>query len=88
MKFYNNDLSCQFKSDKALKNAELNLFKEILSSQAKKHQERIKELRIQVERPEWKAVSLLDGSVEEKPQQIRLAAIEYQKEIDSLSLTM
>ncbi|HKZ41152.1 MAG TPA: hypothetical protein VJ044_09330, partial [Candidatus Hodarchaeales archaeon] len=72
MKFYGNDASCQFKSDKALKSAELKLFKEILSSQTMKYQERIKELRIKIERPEWKAVDLLDGSVEEKPQQIRL----------------
>lgn len=88
VKYYSNDPSCEFRSDKALKHAELKLFKDILATQALRKQEKIKELIFKIERPEWKAVSLLDGTVEQKPEQLKLEAITFQKEIAELSLEL
>jgi Eco57I restriction-modification methylase len=84
MKFYNNDPSCQFKSDKALKSAELKLFRDILEAQHQRIQEGIKILRRKLEEPLQRQVRL-DGTLEEKPQQIGLEAMEVQKKIDAMT---
>jgi hypothetical protein len=86
MKFYNNEEDCKFKTDKSLKSAELKLFQKILAAHSKKNEDRIRELKLKIDVPEWKAVSLLDGSVEQKGQQLKLDSVKYQKEIEEINL--
>ena len=84
LKFYDNDPDCHFKSPDQVKREELRLFQDILDARHHKVQEEIKSLRRKIEGPIGRQLRL-DGKVEEKPHQIALDAVLWQKQIESLT---
>jgi hypothetical protein len=84
LKFYDNDPDCHFKSPDQVKKEELRLFHDILDARHHKVQEEIKSLRRKIEGPIERQLRL-DGKVEEKPHQIALDSVLWQKHIESLT---
>jgi len=84
LKFYDNDPDCHFKSPDQVKREELRLFQDILDARHHKVQEEIKSLRRKIEGPIGRQLRL-DGKVEEKPHQIALDSVLWQKQIESLT---
>ena len=84
LKFYDNDPDCHFKSPDQVKREELRLFQDILDARHHKVQEEIKSLRRKIEGPIGRQLRL-DGKVEEKPHQIVLDSVLWQKQIESLT---
>jgi hypothetical protein len=83
LKFYDNDPDCHFKSPDQVKREELRLFQDILDARHHKVQEEIKSLHRKIEGPIERQLRL-DGKVEEKPHQIALDSVLWQKQIESL----
>ena len=84
LKFYNNDKTCQFGSIGQVAQEELHLFRDILAAREHKVHEDIKSLQRKIDGVDGRRIRL-DGTVEQKPQQIKLAAIDWQKQIESLT---
>lgn len=83
LKFYNNDPSCQFKSDDQAMREELRLFRDILDARSHKIHEDIKSLRRKIEGPSERQIRL-DGTVEERSHQMELAAATLKTQIEAL----
>jgi len=79
LKFYNNDSDCQFKTVEALNHEELRLFQDMLDSREQKLQEQIKYLRNKIE---GQHNVMLDGTVVQKPTQMGLEVVAWQREKD------
>lgn len=84
LKFYNNDPTCQFRSATQAVQEELRLFRDILDARHHNIQERIKALRRKIEGPQERQMRL-DGTMEERPHQMKLEAVEWQKQIEALT---
>jgi len=87
LKFYNNDPTCQYKSLNQVKEEEIRLFREIIDTRHLKVQEEIKRLQRKIEGPINRQMRL-DGRLEGEPQQIKLEAIEWKKQIESLKIEL
>jgi len=83
LKFYNNDPTRQFRSAPQAKQEELRVFREILDTRHQNLEQELRSLRRQAEAPEGPQIGLLDGQLEDKPDQTRQQA-EQQKRIDSI----
>ena len=84
LKFYNNDPTCQFRSVNQAVQEELRLFRDILDARHHNIQESIKTLRRKIEGPQEQQMRL-DGTIEEQPHQMKLEAIEWQKQVETLT---
>jgi hypothetical protein len=82
LKFYNNDPDCRYKTVEALNHEELQLFQNMLDSREQKLQEQIKDLRRKIE---GQHNVMLDGTVVQKPTQMGLEVVGWQKEKDALT---
>jgi type I restriction-modification system DNA methylase subunit len=87
LKFYNNDPTCQYKSLNQVKEEELRLFREIIDTRHLRVQEEIKALQRKIDGPISKQIRL-DGKIEGEPQQIRLEAMQWKKQIESLKVEL
>jgi len=87
LKFYNNDITCQFHSVDSLKNEEKQLFSDILFARQHTIQERIKALRRKLEGPQTYQIGL-DGKGAARPHQMDLDASKYRQEIETLTLEL
>jgi len=82
LKFYNDDPTCSFRSASQVTQEELRIFREILDSRRHALVEEVKTLRRRIEqRPA--AQIRLDGTVEAKPSQMQLHAIEWQRQAEA-----
>ncbi|MBI3798725.1 MAG: Eco57I restriction-modification methylase domain-containing protein, partial [Deltaproteobacteria bacterium] len=84
LKFYNNDRTCHFRSVDQAVQEELQLFRDILDARHHNIQERIKTLRRKIEGPQEQQMRL-DGTIEERPHQMKLEAVEWQKQVEALT---
>lgn len=84
LKFYNNDPTCQFRSANQAVQEELRLFRDILDARHHNIQASIKALHRKIEGPQERQMRL-DGTIEEQPHQMKLEAIEWQKQIETLT---
>jgi hypothetical protein len=87
LKFYNNDPTCLYKSFNQVKEEELRLFREIIDTRHLRVQEEIKALQRKIDGPISKQIRL-DGKIEGEPQQIRLEAMQWKKQIESLKVEL
>jgi len=82
LKFYRNDPQAKFKSEAALKQEELNIFREILESRVHKLENDIKTLTQRIETPQDQAVM---SGMEPKVLQAPLAVQQWRKERQKLT---
>ncbi len=82
LKFYRNDPQAKFKSEAALKQEELNIFREILGNRAQKLDNEIKTLTQRIETPQDQAVM---PGMEPKVLQAPLAVQQWRKERQKLT---
>ncbi|MBM4387490.1 MAG: Eco57I restriction-modification methylase domain-containing protein, partial [Deltaproteobacteria bacterium] len=84
MKFFNNDSSCKFRTEKAIRDEELKLFDEVLDTRSKEIKEEIKSLDFKLQRPFFKQIGI-DGAIpKEMPAQLKLEAQEIKNSIEKL----
>ena len=83
LRFYNNDLSCAFRTADEVKKEELRLFREILDNRIKSLQDEIKSLRRKLSGSAESQIRL-DGSTESATPQMHVRLVEWQKREDSL----
>ena len=85
LKFFNNDDTCRYRSEKELEHAELQLFRELVDTHTKDIKQQIDDLRQLIDGPKERQM-LLDGTIEERvARQLELQAMEWQEQIDALT---
>ena len=85
LKFFNNDLTSRYRSEKELEQEELQLFRALIDTHAKDIKEQIDDLQQLIDGPQDQQM-LLDGTIEERAaHQFELQAMEYQKQIEALT---
>ena len=85
LKFFNNDLTCRYQSEKELQQEELGLFRALIDTHAKDIKQQIDDLQQLIDGPQDRQM-LLDGTVEERAaHQFELQAMEYQSQIEALT---
>jgi len=83
LKFYNNESDRQYKSERQIEHAELDIFREILAEQIKSTEYQIKQINLQIQGTGTQ-VSLLGG---EQPEQTSMLKRFYEKQIADLYQT-
>ncbi|MDI6784411.1 MAG: Eco57I restriction-modification methylase domain-containing protein, partial [bacterium] len=83
LRFYNNDRDRKYRTEKELQKEELRLFRDILSARVFNITNEIKRLKAKIEGPQARQLKL-DGTVEEQSHQLKLEAIEFQNQIETL----
>jgi hypothetical protein len=81
LKFYNNDRNV---TSIQVEREELQVFRDILDNRHHDIREKIKVLRQKIEGPQERQIRL-DGTIEEQPHQMKLEAVEWQKQIETLT---
>ena len=85
LKFFNNDPTCRYRSEKELQQEELQLFRELVDTHAKDIKQQIDDLQQLIDGPQERQMQL-DGTIEERPdQQLDLQAMEWQQQIEALT---
>ncbi len=85
LKFFNNDDTCRYRSEKELEHAELQLFRELVDTHTKDIKQQIDDLQQLIDGPKERQM-LLDGTIEERvARQLELQAMEWQEQIDALT---
>ena len=85
LKFFNNDPTCRYRSEKELQQEELQLFRELVDTHAKDIKQQINDLQQLIDGPQERQMQL-DGTIEERPdQQLDLQAMEWQQQIEALT---
>ena len=85
LKFFNNDDTCRYRSEKELQQEELRLFRELVDTHAKDIKEQIDDLQQLIDGPKERQMRL-DGTVEEgTDHQLELQAMEWRKQIEALT---
>lgn len=82
LKFYDNDATCKFKSNRQLEQEELNLFRDLLDDHVSNLETEIRALQKQIEQPQAVQVSLLSGAAETKARQLSWQDTERAKRIE------
>ena len=85
LKFFNNDNTRRFRSEKELKHEELQLFLALIDTHAQDLKQSIDDLQQLIDAPKWQPMEL-DGTIDEKVvRELELEATERQKQIDALT---
>lgn len=85
LKFFDNDPTCRYRSEKELEHEELGLFRALIDTHTKDIKEQIDDLQQLIDGPQGQQM-LLDGTIEERAaHQFELQAMEYQKQIGALT---
>ena len=85
LKFFNNDPTCRYRSEKELQQEELRLFRELIDTRTTNIEEQIDGLQQQIHGPRERQMRL-DGTVEERTdRQLELEAMEWQQQIEALT---
>ena len=85
LKFFNNDPTCRYRSEKELQQEELQLFRELVDTHAKDIKQQIDDLQQLIDSPQERQMRL-DGTVEERTdRQLELQAMEWQQQIEALT---
>ena len=85
LKFFDNDPTCRYRSEKELEHEELGLFRALIDTHTKDIKEQIDDLQQLIDGPQGQQM-LLDGTIEERAaHQFELQAMEYQKQIEALT---
>lgn len=84
LKFYNNDPTCKFRSDRDLEQEELNLFRDLLDAHINQIQTEIRALQKQIDSPRAEQIDLLSGEVKKEAHQLSWQDVDRQKRIESL----
>ena len=85
LKFFNNDPTCRYRSEKMLQQEELQIFRALIDTRAKDINGQIDNLQQRIDGPQERQMRL-DGTVEERTdRQLELQAMEWQKQIETLT---
>ena len=85
LKFFNNDNTRRFRSEKELKHEELQLFLALIDTHAQDLKQSIDDLQQLIDAPKWQPMEL-DGTIDEKVvRELELEATKRQKQIDALT---
>lgn len=85
LKFFNNDSTCRYRSEAELQQEELGLFRALIDDRVINIEEQIDNLQQRIDGPREQQI-LIDNTVEERTdRQLDLEAIEWQKEIETLT---
>ena len=85
LKFFNNDPTCRYRSEKELQQEELQLFRELVDTHAKDIKQQIDDLQQLIDGPQERQMQI-EGTIEERPdQQLDLQAMEWQQQIEALT---
>ncbi|MEQ8464549.1 Eco57I restriction-modification methylase domain-containing protein [Coleofasciculus sp. E1-EBD-02] len=85
LKFYNNDQTCEFKSDREIRQEELRLFRDILDNCQHRIQEQIKSIHRKLEEPEHEQIPLLEGVSQVQSRKLKSQIAEWQNQLKLLS---
>ena len=86
LKFFNNDPTCRYTKEWELEKEELDLFRDLLDTQAKDVKQQIDDLQELVDGPRAQQIRL-DGTIEESTaHQFELQAAEWRKQIETLTV--
>ena len=85
LKFFNNDPTCRYTKEWELEKEELNLFRDLLDTQAEDVKQQIDDLQELVDGPRARQMRL-DGSIDENTaHQFEIQATEWRKQIETLT---
>jgi len=87
-KFYNNDMTCEYRDEKQLFQQELKFFKEIIFTQVKDIQGEIKKTKAALRQERARDIDMFTGEKEVQFKQMEMRDAERQKRIEELSEEM